>query len=70
MADGNRMVHANRLAAPASTSCNAPGGLRCGWCGLPPLSGDLLVMGSGDLCTTCSELLRGVDWKALLGPGR
>ena len=65
MADGNRTVQPI-VDAAVSASGNATGIIRCGWCGLPPVPGDPMLEGSGDLCTACSELLRGTNWKSLL----
>ncbi len=56
-----------RDASAHSSTCDAA--LRCGWCGLMPPEEDRLLVRDHQLCSGCFDILRDVDWLALLGEG-
>ncbi len=50
-------------------SCGGDAELRCGWCGLAPSEEDRLLVCDHHLCSSCFDILRDVDWLALLAEG-
>jgi len=49
--------------------CASEMALRCGWCGLTPPEEDRLLVRDHQLCSSCFDILRDVDWLSLLGEG-